>query len=194
MKVSLTFPSKNKVESFLKEQAKASYTYTDLEGSRTANVSGYDNDHNCCVIGSGDQQWEAAKEALYLWAQFPASWTKILRERAPLKVGQTVAVLFRIFGVWWINSARIVYTFDESNRFGFAYGTLYGHLESGEECFWIERDAQGVITYHIRAFSKPYYWFVKLAYPLARYYQRRFVKQSMAHMKLVCSHVKTQRV
>lgn len=194
MKVSLTFPGQDKINSFLKEQADADYTYTALEGTRTGDVSGYDNDHNCCIIGSGEYQWEAAKEALHLWTQFPAPWTKILPERASLKVGQTVAVLFRIFGVWWINSARIVYAFDEPNRFGFAYGTLLGHLETGEECFWIERDTEGVITYHIRAFSKPYYWFVKLAYPMARYYQRQFVLQSLAHMKSVCARTKKQRV
>lgn len=183
MKVSLSFPTEAIINSFLKKQATADYTYAELEGSKKESVSGYDNDHNCCIIGSGEQKWEAAKEALRNWSQFPAPWTKILPERAPLKVGETVAVLFRIFGIWWINSARIVYVFDEPNHFGFAYGTLKGHLEKGEECFWIERDEAGTISYHIRAFSKPYYWFVKLTYPMARYYQRRFVQESMAHMQ-----------
>jgi len=193
MKASLTFPGNKTIDSFLKKQATADFTYTALEGSKTGDISGYDNDHNCCIIGSGEQDWEAAKEALRNWTHFPAPWTKILPEEAPLEVGETVAVLFRIFGLWWINSARIVYAFDEPDRFGFAYGTLKGHIETGEECFWIERDSVGTISYHIRAFSKPYYWFVKLAYPIARYYQRQFVKQSMAHMQGVCNHTNSQK-
>ena len=65
----------------------------------------------------------------------------------------------------------------------FAYGTLPGHIEKGEECFWIEKDNEGIITYHIKAFSKPAYLFIWLVYPIARFFQRRFVKQSMDRMK-----------
>jgi len=194
MKVSLSFPTSKTISTFLQKQAKAKFTYHELEGSKRSEVAGCDNDYSHRIIGAGEADWEVAKEALRNWEQFPAPWTKILRERTPLKKGETVAVLFRILGIWWINSARIVYDFDEPNRFGFAYGTLLGHLESGEECFWLERDVDGTVSYHIRAFSNPYYWFVKLAYPMARYYQRQFVLQSMAHMESVCAAAKKQRV
>jgi hypothetical protein len=29
-----------------------------------------------------------------------------------------------VFGVWTLNTCRIVYVVDEATRFGFAYGTL----------------------------------------------------------------------
>ena len=60
----------------------------------------------------------------------------------PSASGATVAVLARTFGAWWISPARIVRTIDETTaegaRFGFASGTLPGHVESGEERFLIE--------------------------------------------------------
>ena len=103
-------------------------------------------------------------------------------------------VLFKIFSIWWINSARIVYTIDNENKFGFAYGTLPGHLEKGEECFWIEKDESGSVYYHIKAFSKPAYWFVWLVYPLARTFQRRFVKESLTRMKKITNNEITNHV
>lgn len=33
---------------------------------------------------------------------------------------------------------RVVYVIDEANRQGFAYGTLDGHPESGEELFYVD--------------------------------------------------------
>ena len=65
----------------------------------------------------------------------------------------------------------------------FAYGTLDSHVEMGEEIFYIERNAEGEIYYKIEAFSRPNKWFTKIAYPVARAWQRRFVRESFLGMK-----------
>ena len=47
-----------------------------------------------------------------------------------------MAVLARSLGLWWLNACRIVCVIDEDRPvtgFGFAYGTLPDHAESGEE-------------------------------------------------------------
>jgi uncharacterized protein (UPF0548 family) len=49
---------------------------------------------------------------------------------------------------------RIVYCSDEPNRFGFAYGTLLGHPERGEEAFHVVRGPDDSVTAHIVAFSR----------------------------------------
>jgi uncharacterized protein (UPF0548 family) len=183
MKAAFKDPSKSTLSVFLKEKQDAFYSYKELKGTTTKKVQGYNNDLNTLHIGQGDLVWEKAKKSLQNWQQFPFSWTKIYNNKTPLKEGNVVAVLFRLFGIWWINAARIVYSFDENDRFGFAYGTLHGHVESGEECFWIDRDTTGNVYYHIKAFSKPAFWGAKLAYPIARRYQRKFVLESMAQMK-----------
>ncbi len=182
-----SIPGQARIRQFLQRQASLSYSYQPVEGTKIAPVSGYDNDHNYLVLGKGISVWQAAKEALRNWQQFPLAWTAILPPKAPLQAGQVVAVLFRIWGLWWLNAARIVYVVDEPNRFGFAYGTLPAHMERGEECFWVELHDRGEVTYHIKAFSRPARWWVWLAYPVARWYQRRFVKQSIARMKTLAN-------
>jgi uncharacterized protein (UPF0548 family) len=104
----------------------------------------------------------------------------------PLEVGQIVAIMGRAVGFWWLNSCRIVYTVDESGettKFGFAYGTLPGHVESGEERFLIEwnRDTDQVF-YDILAFSRPNHILTRLGYPLVRRSQKRFGRDSAASM------------
>ncbi|WP_422678085.1 DUF1990 family protein [Blastococcus brunescens] len=50
---------------------------------------------------------------------------------------------------------------DRGAERGFAYGTLPGHPESGEECFLVRLTPGGEVVYEIRAFFR-------LASPLAR--------------------------
>lgn len=50
---------------------------------------------------------------------------------------------------------RVVYLVDEPHRKGFAYGTLPGHPESGEEAFVVELHDGGAVTFAITAFSRP---------------------------------------
>jgi uncharacterized protein (UPF0548 family) len=55
-----------------------------------------------------------------------------------IEPGQTVAVLTRVCGLWSLNACRIVYVIQEDRRFGYAYGTLPEHAESGEERFLVD--------------------------------------------------------
>ncbi len=183
MKATIKYPSIPLLNRFLKQKQSAEFSYQDQYGTKMEQVKGFDNDLNTIFIGKGKEVWQNAKTALKNWQQFPVGWTKIYDDKTPLLEGNVVAVLFKLFGIWWINSAKIVYTFDEHDRFGFAYGTLEGHVEQGEECFWIDRDKDGNVYYHIKAFSKPAFWAAKIGYPIARSYQRKFVRESMARMK-----------
>jgi uncharacterized protein (UPF0548 family) len=97
-----------------------------------------------------------------------------------------VAVVARVLGVWWVNACRVVYAVDEAGpvcRFGFAYGTLPGHAESGEERFQVEWDrSDDAVYYDILAFSRPRHLLARLGYPLTRRTQRRFARDSAAAM------------
>lgn len=184
MRSSFSIPKKSYLDSFLKEQQTLAYSYQEIGLTQSTDpIPHFDNDHNSILLGQGKSVWLNAKKALDEWQQFPPNWTTTYPKTTPLKKGENVAVLFRILGLWWINSARIVYAFDEPNRYGFAYGTLPGHVEKGEEVFWIERDDTGNIYYHIKAFSTPQFWLVRFAYPFARWNQKRFVRDSRLRMK-----------
>jgi uncharacterized protein (UPF0548 family) len=83
------------------------------------------------------------------------------------------AVLLLGFGRLAIQApVRVVYVVDEPQRRGFAYGTLPGHPESGEECFMVEQADDGDVVCRISAFSKPATWLTRLGGPVARLTQR----------------------
>lgn len=92
----------------------------------------------------------------------------------------------RAVGVWWLNACRVVSVVDEAgplSKFGFAYGTLPGHVESGEERFLIEWDrSDDGVWYDIVAFSRPNPFSARLGYPVVRRLQKRFGRDSAASM------------
>ncbi len=89
----------------------------------------------------------------------------------------------RVCGIWTVNVCRIVYVVDEQgpvSRFGFAYGTLPGHMECGEERFMVEwRHGDDSVWYTVRAISRPGRWLTRLTYPLVHLLQHRFGQHSL---------------
>jgi uncharacterized protein (UPF0548 family) len=77
----------------------------------------------------------------------------------------------------------VVWTVDESDRFGFGYGTLPGHPECGEEAFVVNRHHDGRITFDITAVSKPRHPLVRLGAPVARIMQMRATRNYLAGMQ-----------
>lgn len=179
----LTKPAGRQCAAFIEAEKNKPFSYA--ETGRTANpepVAGYDNDFSDIILGKGEAVWEAAKSAVQNWKMFPGGWTFIHPGETPLREGEVVALAARVLGLWWLNSCRIVYVIDNGRQFGFAYGTLPGHVEKGEELFLVERAENGVIRYSIRAFSRPRHWLARLCYPLPRVWQRKFVRDSKRSM------------
>jgi uncharacterized protein (UPF0548 family) len=193
-------PSAQIVAQFIASQRDLPFSYPEVgatEGTATADqLPGYNVDHNRIRLGEGAETYERAVSALRSWRQFELGWVTVVPPGEPLAVGTTVAVRFKLFGLWWLNAARIVYLIDgntegsietgidggqaQNARFGFAYGTLPNHVECGEERFRVEWRADDSVWYDIHAFSRPKHPLVRLGYPVARILQRRFVKESLA--------------
>jgi len=144
---------------------------------------GYDHDRNREELGRGEAVFTAAREAIRGWQMFPPPLAKIEPEGIPIVEGEIAGVVIKVFGLWFLNAARIVYVIDEPRRFGFAYGTLPGHAERGEERFLVEWLSDDTVVYTIVAFSQPRYWLARLAKPIARRLQRAFVRRSKARMR-----------
>ena len=183
MKISFKFPKEDTLKAWLAKRKTDQYSYPEQKATlQTRFPKGYNHDRNTCELGVGDQAFEAAREAINQWVMFPKPWTHIYPNK-PFVQDTEVVVLFRLFGLWWFNSSRIIYTIQEPNRYGFAYGTLTQHVEKGEELFLVERDETGKVTYRLEAFSQPHAWYVKLFKPLARFHQKRFGRESKAAMQ-----------
>ncbi|HEY5221806.1 MAG TPA: DUF1990 domain-containing protein [Microbacteriaceae bacterium] len=69
---------------------------------------------------------------------------------------------------------RVVYVVHDARRAGFAYGTLHGHPESGEEAFILEHRDDDSVWLVIRAFSRPSNFFYRIAAPILRVKQSQF--------------------
>ena len=141
----------------------------------------YDVDHREFKLGIGRPLFERARAALVDWRHFEIPWLEFHGAEAPVEPGQVVATLVSVAGLWFLNPCRVVFSelSGDPNRAAFAYGTLPGHAERGEERFAVRFDPQSdEVLYIITAFSRPASIFSKLGYPLARRLQKRFAVSS----------------
>jgi uncharacterized protein (UPF0548 family) len=184
--LSLRKPSTEAIRPFLEAQAKLPFTYSAVGATAAAPPAGYIVDHTRIKLGEGEPAFHSAIAALRRWEQFRLGWVEAWSPDTPIQPGEVVAVMGRAIGLWWLNACRIVYVVDESgpiSKFGFAYGTLPGHAESGEERFLIEWDqSDDSVWYDILAFSKPNHFLSRLGYPVVRWTQKRFGRDSAASM------------
>ncbi|HEX9423035.1 MAG TPA: DUF1990 domain-containing protein [Pyrinomonadaceae bacterium] len=182
-------PSEEFVRQFIASQQDLAFSYSEVGATQGQPPAGYTVDHNRIKLGQGQETYQRAMSALRSWRQFDLGWVTIVPPRQPLKVGTTVAVRAKTFGLWSLNAARVVYVIDENDsekaRFGFAYGTLADHVERGEERFTVEwrKDDDDSVWYDIYAFSRPKYLLVRIGFPVARMLQKRFVRESLAVMR-----------
>ncbi len=133
-----TKPSDAAIEKFLLRASSDTFSYDDVGATRSKPPAGFDVDHNRQLIGNGREDFEKAKDAIRSWKMFDFPWVRLAYTDTPIEVGREVAMIVKHFGFYSMSSARIVYVIDEPERFGFAYGTLTGHVERGEERFSVE--------------------------------------------------------
>ena len=182
---SLTAPSEDEIRRFISNQKDSGFSYSEIGASATAAPTGYNLDHTRVRLGRGEVTWRHAARAIRAWQMFSMPWVNLHWPSAPIQVGTVVAVSVRHLGFYSLNACRIVYVVDEegpTKRFGFAYGTLAEHAESGEERFTVEWDDQDSVWYDILAFSRPRQRLAKLGYPLSRSLQAKFARASKAAM------------
>lgn len=179
-------PSAETITSFIDAQRQLPFSYPAVGATNGNAPPGFVVDHNRVQLGAGAAIYRKAKEALSTWKQFDLGWVSIVPAGVQVKSGTTVAVKARAFGTWSLSAARVVYVINEAGPtelFGFAYGTLPDHVETGEERFKVEWDLNDdKVWYDILAFSRPNHPLVKMAAPLARKLQKQFARESMRRM------------
>ncbi|MEU9102122.1 DUF1990 domain-containing protein [Streptomyces sp. NPDC048361] len=101
----------------------------------------------------------------------------------PTAPGDTALVVLRVPRVPYprlVIPCHVVWTVRSAERIGFAYGTLPGHPECGEESFVVGREADGLVWFEVAAFSRPARWYARLGGPFTRLLQdlaiRRYLR------------------
>ena len=144
---------------------KADYSYPEVGFTKKDCLESLNNKYNIDryqeTLGSGNATFEKAKKSLKEWKHFDLGWAHIAAGEP--KQQQIVSVVVKVFGIWTLNHCKVVYIIDEEHRWGFAYGTLKSHGESGEERFMLYHNPQtDIVSFEILAFSKPQHWLAKL--------------------------------
>jgi uncharacterized protein (UPF0548 family) len=108
-------------------------------------------------IGHGDARFEYACAQVLSWGVQRNSGFRVETDGAPhLEAGDTAMLVVPVLGRIGVPApVRVVYVVDEPMCQGFAYGTLPGHPESGEESFVVNQRADGSVWITVRAFSRP---------------------------------------
>lgn len=184
-------PSESAVAAALAERAEAPFSYREVGATRhgwralpPSLRDEFDVDRHEIVLGSGEEVFARAREALFAWGPFAFDWLELCGAETPVKEGAVVATLGRAAGLWTLNPCRVVYVQDaDPGRAAFAYGTLRGHVEVGEERFEVSHDPHSdEVRYGILAVSRPGPLIVQLGYGYARRVQARFRESSAAAM------------
>jgi len=153
-----------------------------------------DLDEAIVTIGRGSADFDRARAALMVWRQFDIGWVETFPRRAPVDVGTVVAVLIQHLGFWSLNGCRVLYHVGGDGRFGFAYGSLTNHAESGEELFdvFLDRESDEV-RYRICATSTPQAALARIGQPIVRTLQARFRRDSAVAMTRATREVGVER-
>ncbi|OEJ34644.1 DUF1990 family protein [Streptomyces subrutilus] len=145
--------------------------------------AGYHHLHHRTRVGRGRAAFEAAGVAVTTFQAHRTSGMLVRADAGAVRPGGRVVV-----GIGWgplrISApCEVVWTAYEPTRVGFAYGTLAGHPESGEESFVVELDADGTVWFTVTAFSRPAGWYTRLAGPVVPVLQRSYARWLGRHVR-----------
>lgn len=136
---------------------------------------GYGHMSASAQIGTGRDRFEQAADAVMHWGMQRGAGLRVTASSEGVAVSTLVIV--KIMGVLPA-PCRVVYVIDEPDVRGFAYGTLPGHPESGEERFAVRFDPNTSAVYaEVSAFSRPATWWSKLGGPFVAVAQRVIAKR-----------------
>jgi uncharacterized protein (UPF0548 family) len=153
----------------LSDLAALQLTYAEVGATAGPLPAGYHHVQKSAVIGRGRRQFEEAADNGMRWGMLRGAGLRVEATTEVAAVGSEVIVRLGPVG----SPCRVVYLVDEPERRGFAYGTLPGHAESGEERFVVRYDpATDEVFADVTAFSRHATWWSRLGSPVTSVAQR----------------------
>lgn len=153
----------------LSDLASKTLTYPEVGATAGAMPAGYRHIRRSAKIGRGRERFEQAAAEGLRWGMLRGAGLRV--EATTEAAAEGADVLVHMGPV--LAPCRVVYVVDEPDRRGFAYGTLPGHAECGEELFMVRFDpGTGDVHAEVAAFSKHATWWSRLASPVTSAVQR----------------------
>lgn len=161
------------MQRLVEELRRAEPTYDEVGATLTGKLpEGYHHDHYEAEIGHGPAQFHTAVTGLKTWKAHRLPGMRVFPPTQEIRTGETVVVTLGTDIAALVVPCRIVGVIDGQTRWAFAYGTLPGHPEQGEEVFAVSIAPDGTVRFEIDAFSRPGDPIVRLSGPIARGIQR----------------------
>jgi uncharacterized protein (UPF0548 family) len=140
----------------------APLTYDAVGTARSGEVpEGFRGARRSAVVGAGRADFERAAAAVLAWRAQRGAGLRVRATGPSSRPGTVVVLTAGLPRLGYDIPCRVVWGSTDGDERGFAYGTLPGHPESGEECFLVRLTPEGEVVYEIRVFFR-------LASPLAR--------------------------
>jgi uncharacterized protein (UPF0548 family) len=153
----------------LSDLAALPLTYDEVGATSGPLPAGYHHVKKSAVIGRGRPRFEEAADKGMRWGMLRGAGLRVEATSDVAAVGSEVIVHLGPVRA----PCRVVYVIDEPDRRGFAYGTLPGHAESGEERFVVRYDpATDEVYAEVVAFSRHATWWSRLGSPVTSVAQR----------------------
>jgi uncharacterized protein (UPF0548 family) len=145
----------------------ATPTYSDVGATLAGGLpQEFRHDRYEAVLGQGHEAYQRAVAGLRTWKAHRLPGIRIFPNQQEIVTGATVVVTLGTPVVAVAVPCRIVSVIDGQTRWGFAYGTLPGHPEQGEEAFIVAIDPDETVRFEIEAFSRPGDPLVRLSGPI----------------------------
>ena len=173
-------PSPARLQAALQWASGQDLTYPEVGATAGELPPGYAHLRREVRLGDGDEVFARANGALRHWGLHRQAGLLVHPEAQTTDPGVTVTLAVPLGPVWRLASCRVVWAVDEPERAGFAYGTLPGHPERGEEAFVVERAGSGAVVFRLLVFAQPATVDARLLPPATRaaqlYYTSRYLQ------------------
>ena len=167
-------PSEADLQRVLEAARAAHVTYAEIGATEGTMPPGYRHDRRVVDLPGGEAVFRRAADGVFQWQPQRSVGATVTPDDPPVE-GATVIVTVRVGLLFALAPCRIVRVIDGPDRYGFAYGSLPGHPEEGEESFVVER-REGRTSFVVTAFSRWAEPLARLGGPVTRAVQLRTMR------------------
>ncbi|WP_433326369.1 DUF1990 family protein [Spirillospora sp. CA-294931] len=160
------------------------FTYTEVGATQKGDLpDGYSHLRVRTLLGEGPVVMRNATDALMEFWMHRAIPVRIEASGPRAEVGVAVEVRLGVGPLRIKAPCRVVWVETGERRAGWAYGTLPGHPERGEEAFVVHMDDMEDVWLTVTAFARPAGLMARLGGPLVPFMQRVYARRCGAVLR-----------
>jgi uncharacterized protein (UPF0548 family) len=152
-------------------------TYDEVGATAGPMPPGYHHVRAHRVVGRGREHFERAADLLLAGEVQRRAGARVELSDTPMREGSRVTMRLGLGILSFRIPCLVVWAERSETTAGFAYGTLPGHPERGEERFTLTMLPTGEVAFDIAAFSSPGRWFTRVGAPIGRVVQARMTQR-----------------